>query len=523
MFGDTVRDLHFTRNIIHALFTLGSIKLATLTSIYFARLAIIVLFSIPGAFVIYFLAHNQYRLQKHASVAVAVLPFILPNEAQVPTYIIGSYMLPGIIAGLVCAWFILEYSKQPKLSVTYLILALVFYFLATESTELFASMLPVFLFLIFAFRKLTWKQILLGALLSVIAVTKSLRIINNPHGKINSVENDLPLKEIIFRIGHFPDYINPFYGIGNILILNIIIVLLILFAAGLVIKDQSRLTKILEPASEAELPRNKYFNFTYFFLFPLVWVAFSASPFLFFSEASTSRYFTVASVASGFLIITSLHVIAGRYTNSKIPLVIISILVILSAGINRQFSVKNYFHDPQEQINSIRNTLASCNLPVNAQVVIATPAAKGLMIGYGVTTNSIGSLQFILNRRDVEGQIMKEKQFYDPFSLYKKPHRLRNADIDTLKSTFFFRCYQDDAGKNRRFYYALRWNDEKSKDSPWTIYKFDDNGKKSNLVSGKGYDNYVKITDSLSLQGIKRDEIMFGGIPVKTDILRLGL
>jgi hypothetical protein len=128
-----------------------------------------------------------------------------------------------------------------------------------------------------------------------------------------------------------------------------------------------------------------------------------------------------------------------------------------------------------------------------------------------------------MQRRDVSGQIMKEKPFYDPFIIYNQPFVHRMCDMDTTKNTFLFRFYQNRSDMNRRLYYALRWENEHSKDSPWSILHFDETGKATNLLSGAGYQAYETMLDSLAIRGIKREEIMFGGIPDQKDSLRLGL
>ncbi len=417
LFGKSVNDLVYKRNIFHSLFTFGIIKIATFSSVYFARLLIILILSIPSAFLLYYFSHHYYHLKKHASLAVAVLPFILPNELYAPTYLAGSYMLLAILFALISIYFMLKFSGRSEFSITDFVLAAIFYYLATESSELIASMLPVFLFLIFVFRKLSWKQFLLGAMITFIAVRKSLLVIQKPHGAINSVSNELPVREILYRILHFPDFINPLYGLGNTYILNFITLSIILVAAIMVLRNQERLTGILDHDNSEEKPVNRYFYIVYYYLFPIAWIIISAIPFLFFSQHYASRYFTVASLGVSFLFITSIFVITGSLTKRKIPFVLIIILVIAISGISRQINFKKYYRINIEQFNSLKYTLKSYVFPENAQIIVASPRDKQLKIGTGLTLYSKGTLHYILNRRDVKGQIMKEASFFDPFQL----------------------------------------------------------------------------------------------------------
>ena len=523
LYDKSISDLTFKRNILHSLFTLGIIKILILTSAFFARILIILLLCIPSAYLIYYFSHKRYKLAKPASIAIAVFPFILPNEVQVPTYLAGSYILLAILFALVSIYFMLNFSRKSAFSFIDFILAVSFYYLATESSELIASMLPVFLFLIFIFRKLSVKQLILGALISFIAVRKAILIINHPHGKINSVSNDLSVTEIIYRIAHFMDFMNPLYGMSNILILNIILVCVIVLAVIIVFKNHNRVIKILDSSLYTGELKNKYYYFTYYLLFPLVWMAFSAIPFIFFSQSFTSRYFSVTSIAFCFILVVSISIIYGFFSNRKIPLIIIFMLMIAFSGYNRQKNFKSSYQIQNDQYDNLQQTLATSNFTEDAQIIVAGPDHKWLSMGYGITNKSIGTLQYTLQRRDVKGQIMNEKNFYDPFQIHNMPWTYPCMDIDTTKNTWLFRCFNIDTSKNRRLYYALRWVDEKSKESPWSLFHFDEQGMITNLTSGIGYNSYEITLDSLSATGIKRDDILFGGIPTRKDSLRLGL
>ncbi len=522
LFNKTINDLHFKRNILHAIFTLEIIKIATSTSVFFARFLILFLFSIPSALLLFYISHNHFQLNKFASTAIAVFPFILPNEVRVPTYLVGSYMLPAILFALTSVHFILKFSKRTGFPITDFILAATFYYLATESTELIASMLPAFLFLIFIFRKLSYKQFLLGSLISFIAIRKAILIISKPSGAINSVHNNLTASEIKFRTIHFLDFINPFHGLFNAGILNIILIIIILSGMLIVILKPERLKYILDPNQLSDKPPDVHFLICYF-LFPLTWLAFSTIPFLFYSHDFTSRYFTIASIAFGFMLVISTGILTGSITNRKNPFIYILILGIIFMGFNRQIHFNSLYRIPRDQFISLEQTLETCNLPGDAQIVVASPGNTWLSMGNGVTDKSNGTLQYILKRRDVRGQIMEEKCFYDPFHLYNNPWNYRSMDIDTTKKTCLFRCFYADSSRNKRMHYALRWTDDKSKDSPWTIFHFNEQGMAANLISGKGYKGYESAVDSLFSTGINREDILFGGIPERNDSLRLGL
>jgi hypothetical protein len=522
LFSKHINDLRFSRNIFHAIYTLEIIKIANLTSVFTARLLIVLLFGIPSACFLYYFSHYHYQLRKSASIAVAVIPFILPFEPFVPTYLVGSYMVPAILFSFITIFFILIFSKQPKFSTPYFILAVSFYFITIESSELMASMLPVFLFLIFIFRKPSRKQFLLGAAFSLLAVLKTIMVILRPHGPVNSVTNEIPASEMKDRIIHSMDFMNPLHGLANIGVLNIIMLSIIIAGAIIVFMNDKRLKKILYPGNSEDTTVNKHFYFVYYYLFPLVWLIFSVIPFLFFSQYLVSRYLSTTAIALNFMFIISISVIYGLFSSRKIPLAIILFLIVAVSGINRQQYFRKYYKALNKQYSELGQTLKNYSFPLGAQIIV-TSSNRQLSLGYGITRRSNGVLQYVLKKRDAGGQIMSEKCFYDPFQLLNKPWGNRYVDIDTTKSTYLFRCFNTDASQNRRLHYALRWADEQSKESHWSIFHFDDKGTMSNLVKGSGYKAYEVALDKLSAMGIRPEDIMFGGIPSGEDSIRLGL
>jgi hypothetical protein len=522
LFGKHIGDLKFSRNIIHAIYILDIIKIATTTSIYTARLFIILFLSLPTSFLLYYLVNNRYRLEKPTAAAVAILPFILPNELLIPTYIVGSYMLLAILFSFLAVFFILRFSEKDAFSRTDFFLASLFYFMATESSEIVATMLPVFLFPIFFYKKFWSKQFRLGIMLTLIAVVKTILVIKKPYGPVNSVKNDLPFSEIKYRILHFLDYINPFNGLYDIGILNIIIIGIILAGAVIALSDHTRLKRILSPGNPEDQPKSKYSYFAFYYLLPLGWLAFSLFPFLFFAQYMVSRNLVIPAVALIFLLVISMRVIHGLFTERKWPFAVILVLVIAAAGYNRQVNFSRYFEELKDQYGELGQTLMKYEFPENSQVVVATSNGN-LTMGHGVTRRAVGVYQYILGRRDLSGQIMLEKSYYDSFQMFNNPWGKRNADIDTTKITYLFRCFNTDTAMNMRMHYALRWEDSESKESPWTIFHFDEQGKAAKFMSGIGYSAYDSAIDSLSAIGISREKILFGDIPGREDSLRLGL
>ena len=62
LYDKSVSDLHFSRNLIHPLYILWIIKLASATSIYFARMCIVLLLFIPSAGLLYHLISSRMKL-----------------------------------------------------------------------------------------------------------------------------------------------------------------------------------------------------------------------------------------------------------------------------------------------------------------------------------------------------------------------------------------------------------------------------------------------------------------------------
>ena len=523
LYNKTVNDLQFRRNIIHALFTLGIIRLAEFTSIYFARLTILLLFSIPSAFMIFYFSNRHFHLRKEISLLIAVLPFIMPAEVRIPTYLVGSYILPAILFSLFCFYFIIRFNRENRLSPQLLILVILFYWMAAESSELIAFMLPVFLFPIFVLKRISFKHILLGFCITFIAIRKAFLIAQKPLGNINDVNNEISISEIKYRLFHFLDFVNPFHIPTAYGYTNIILILLILVGAIMAIINHDKWKMSISEQHSVLRQKNKVYILSYFYLLPIIWICFSIIPFIFFTAYFSSRYFTVTSIAVSFLFVISITVLLNYFIKRRFYYLIVLSLIIVFAGMNRQVHFIKGYATPKSQFEEIKQALNDFDLPSDAQIVIGSPGNIWLALGSGVTVKSNGSLQYILKRRDISGQIMIEKSYYDPFRIYNNPWGFRDADIDTTRKTILFRCFHPNKKKNMRMHYALRWVDDNNVSSPWILYYIDDELTFHHYLDGQGYAAYEAALDSLSKRGMKRDDIMFGGIPEKSDSLRLGL
>jgi|GEM_PF-4180515 len=515
-------DLRFSRNILHAIYTLEINKIASHISIYTARLIVLVFLLIPCSFLIYYLIKKHFKLISAVAIPIAILPFILPNETTIPAYISGSYTLMGIMFALLSINFILNKSESNRIWEPNFILAIVFYFLAFESTELFAFMLPVFLFLIFIFRKVTLKRVYLALFFSSLAILKSYMIMRRPHGTVNNVRHQVSLDEINHRIIHFMDFINPFHGLADPGFLNLLVIVIILTAIVILLYKHQKLARLLQPLTQITVSNQKLMFLTYSFIFPVIWLIFSSLPFIIFTIYFPSRYYLVAGIALNFMLIVSLGIIFATLTYRKIPLFILLCLLIISAGYNRQQNFKKNHRKLNEQFSELSSILQNNRLPEGSQIVVTT-FFRNLTLGNGVTRRGKGVFQYIMKKRGFAGQIMLEKSYYDPFKIYNNPWGFKNADIDTTRKTILLRCFHPNKNKNKRMHYALRWVDENEVSSPWTLYYIDDELKFNHFLDGQGYAAYNAAADSLYLVGITRDDIMFGGIPDRKDSLRLGL
>jgi hypothetical protein len=130
-------------------------------------------------------------------------------------------------------------------------------------------------------------------------------------------------------------------------------------------------------------------------------------------------------------------------------------------------------------------------------------------------------LQYILNRKDVSGILPYEYQYYNPFNADAgRNYSAKMAGLSLEFPVFFFRHHK----AFEQYNYALQWNNDELDESFWNLFEFDLNTGIPEIISqGKNYHDYKIALDLLKEEGVKQEDIMFGGQPTQQDSLKLKL
>lgn len=512
----------FGRLMISRIFVLGMNGIILNESLYLARLIVLVFFMLPSAALLFYLFRRMLNLPVIVSLTAAILPFILPSQTYIPTYVTGSYFFVSLIFGLLAIICGLKFLRSEKFNVAWFLSSVVSYFLATESSELLALYIPVMIIAFIGFSKYSSRQIYLNLPLIIISLVKIIRVITKPYANVNNVSNVVASSEKTDRFIKSFEYMNPFgidytnYGWYFILALIVLIALFIVFrnpeeAPG-------------EPENLSHRSSVRIDKVWFIYLFGAAWTAVGMFPFIFYSGLFRARYFITPSIGFILIICFSLYVILRKILPQRNWAVYAAFVILIAfAGITRDSALKRFFKAKNLTVANIGNHLASQKLPADAQVVVTCSDSDVNGIGSGVYSKSSACLRYMLGRQDVSGQIMKELNYYDPFELNIKYWEYRNKNIDLSKPTFLYSIQTYHDMNFTRFYHALQWEENNKKDPLWTIYRFDDSGVAGKYSEGKGWAEYEIQVDSLERSGITRDMIMFGRKPTTADSLRLGL
>jgi hypothetical protein len=140
---------------------------------------------------------------------------------------------------------------------------------------------------------------------------------------------------------------------------------------------------------------------------------------------------------------------------------------------------------------------------------------------YGYWLWSSGFLQYLSERKDINGLLPYEYNYYDAFNPEQRGYDLRMRGLDIARPIFLFKIIDN---KIEKLEYCLRWNDENSIQSKWTIYHFDKKtGKNIIFMEGEGLDEYSRTLEKLNKLKIDQEDILWGALPNKEEKERLGL
>jgi hypothetical protein len=288
--------------------------------------------------------------------------------------------------------------------------------------------------------------------------------------------------------------------------------------ALILLKRSGRRTAVcLGPA-----PRGSH-GAAYLLAFLGTWSVFTIIVFLFLTEWFPPRYSHISSFGMNALLFLSLHaILAGDRSGNKRWVGVLFAGLILYSGVARFFNLRAIFGDLNRNRVLIEETLAPLVLPPNSQVVLS-----GLSRIPGGWLRASGYLMFTLKRRDVSGLIGIPGigafyNFDDHFNPKERGWRVRYSftGLDLRRPVFLF-ARKEGVDGFAQLEYALQWRGT-ALSAPWTIHRFDkSSGRGEPVLSGSGWDEYLRALKTMDGQGIRQADILWGGPPTPEEWRRL--
>jgi len=492
----SLNTVRFNRGIINPFFWYTFIKILTYSPAL-ARLSLVVLVMVPLALIIYYICRRYLRLPYIISAFSAIIFQILPNQAYIPTFIVGSYTTWALFILFISILFCLRYLKDEK-NID-LMAALLFYFLAVEATELSIFLIFPLFVLLFGYKKLTKTHYILCSLLIIIATYKIIFVLINPYSDVTA-PNIYSYKIIIERFYEFIIWSSPNPGVSEPLMVSICGILIL----GGLIFSINKPDKLNTIGYDDTMYLVKRKRLIWLLLFGLSWFIISFVPFA-TAKYFSNRYAYIPAFGFNFVLIFGIYSLFYREKLVKYHVTtVVLIILIIMTGIERNKNIKNTFKNAENVNLYVRKALSEYEFPKDSQIVISGPQIGYLLTG-GYWNWSTGYLKYAIKRNDIAGLVGKENNFYDPFNPKERGYSYTMKGLDLSKPLFLFRL------KNNQYVqltFCLQWKNEE-KVGEWNIYKIDpSDGIATLFEKGKGKTEY---RNTLLTAGIDTKEVYWGG------------
>jgi hypothetical protein len=520
------------RNPLQPYFAIPGLILMT-HSLTFVRALYVILYLIPISCIFYYLLTSKFCLPKFIAFISAVVPNILPFQ-EIPAYILGSYTLYGMLFALLSLVYGLKYLETDGIKKWgYFIISIFLYFCCTQLMEQGVFLFPPLAFAFLFYIRLSEKQFYLIVTDLLIAAYPTYRTLLSPWSE-NVIPQALSIAEIFkrFEISLFfsTPLISPFSNLtliydahsflnigSNVFFWGVVI-------AGFVIAVNNRNDELILRKKNPIFSWKYYISYIYLFFF--IWWGSASFAFLTQSVYFDPRYFHLSSWGLNGLLVLSLFNIlnTGFLKKYKIHLILLFSLLLYS-GIMKYNVLSTRYNDLNREQLIIINSLQKYKLPKKSQVGILGFKTVDDGAGGNSWLYSSGYLEQSLKRNDIEGLLSQRiYRFYDPFD----PQEIRGARGFNLNGRIFFFIYEH--GSLKQVYYALQWLPKTKNwqgnvtDIKWTIYQFDKNsGISSIFKSGSSLKSYLATLEILESLGIKKSELLFGGIPSNDDYKKFNI
>ncbi len=468
-----------------------------------ARAAILILVMLPLSFVMYYLCKNYLFLPKGLSIFCAILPQVLPGQAYIPTFVIGSYNSWALLIYLSAVLCFLKYLE--KSNVAFLMGGILSYFGAVEGTETAIFLAAPLVVLIFWYRRFSRQHVFIILGILFVGAYKVVFVLLHPYSNVNA-PRFLGVNEVLRRLQQMVTWDLPNPGMNASIALIMFLAVLALGLTLLVAKPVSMQT-LPGKMEEAHSPPSERFRMFGLLLFAITWVTASILPFL-ASRYFSSRYAYILGFGLNFLFVLSIYSIfqRGRLKKYHVSVILLAILIVF-VSLNRGEAIKKTFGPPDWVHDTIQKSLKPYNFPKESEIVIVGQATGYLFTG-GYWNWSSGYIKYATKRSDLSGLIGIEKPFYDPFKAKERSYSFQMHGLDISKPLFLFRFHK---GGVKPISYCLQWR--KDEENPkWTIYSVNTgDGKVTEYASGNTRLEYEAVIGKLEKAGIGKRDVLWSG------------
>jgi hypothetical protein len=468
-----------------------------------ARVAILSLVMVPLSFIVYHICARYLSLPKTLSIFCAVIPQILPGQAYVPTFVIGSYNTWSLLIFFVALLSFFKYLEQEKIA--FWLMGTLFYFGAVDSTETSIFLAAPLVVALLWFRKFNKRHVTVILTILGVAACKVAFVLLAPYSNVNT-PRFLGVREVVRRFKQMLTWDLPNPGINEPVALFIFAAIVALGLIVLVAKPID-LQILRQPTKKSNIRSSDRRRMAGLCLFGIAWVCASILPFL-ASTYFSSRYAYILGFGLNFLFILSVYSIfeRGKLKKYHLSLILLAILTVF-VGIERGKRVEATFKWPDWVHTSIQRSLIKYDFPKESQIVIVGEATGYLMTG-GYWNWSSGYLKYATGRADVSGLVGKEEKRYDPFVTSERSYDFQMHGLDMNKPLFLFRF---EKGALKQVRYCLQWREAKGQ-VEWSIYHINlSNGRASNYATGNSKSDYEKAIERLARNGVTRREVLWSG------------
>lgn len=470
-------------------------------SVELARLLYILAWMMPLAWLLHRLYRKRLGMPAAAALAACALPMLLPAQWMIPAFIVGSYVLPGLLAMAASLYFLAGFTQTPGSGGRQAAAAVLFYLAATQLMDHALFFFPLLLFLLYFPGARRRGRSGLTLALAGVFLFKAAWVLLAPRSA--TVPAPMPGSRLA----------NTFAAFGEMLPLPEALrqgwvpaaVAFALIAGGAWLAGVfSRATAPLgnnQPGPVRTDPRLAWGAMA-------LWLAGNSLPFLLLARRSASRHMFIAAFGLAALLALALEAIARRLWPRKTALPLATALVIVGlAGAWRWSEAGAVYRGLNARQAMIRSGLQEARLPAGAQVAVYL--GPGARIYWGDWRQSTGQLRYMLRRRDVAGCVGPRGRYavhYDPFQERERGTGLFFRGFSLERPLFLFVERQ---GKLEPLEHALRWGDWDGPGS-WALLQADrETGKIRALHQGRGREALRRALRELEKTGVDPRRIVW--------------